>query len=308
MRTWQGKVGKLALLGLVSLALVATGCKRRGRSGPTFKEMRTFVSRELLPVTAAWQAAEIRLDGLPGADAPAGLVAMATEQERKLTKRFVELLDSAPAPLPLRAPIATLRRRLEALDGAEGDARAKAVAAVQEALQDLADRNMNLLPAPDAPVQGEPALDFFWRIGPMLRLDAGPMGNPTAYFEAVSQTLGAAQPSSPAEGLGIQVAQAALELAKRYLESPPTVPQDVAVAYQSGQIDQARFERAVCVSMRIFQQPVAGFEELLSQVTRACATPGACPPAVQVLPYHPLVSGLEALSEKTRRCARLEVR
>ena len=197
---------------LVSL-LCCAACDQpeKPKGTGTFDDLRAYLTTQVHPEAAAWQAAEVRIEALGAAEAR-GRQAEVVEETAVLLRRWADLLEGAPTPLPIRAPNATLKKALRALADARGAARGKELKAVDTALADLVHRKVQAVPDPREPLKDVPYLVRMWRDLTSLR-DAGPAPKEGA-TDALADLQAAAQQavavaSSPAErlahGLAVQL-------------------------------------------------------------------------------------------------------
>ena len=312
----------LAVLG----AAVVAGCPadEKPKGSGTFKELRAHLGTRSIPVAAKWQAVEARITALT-AGGQAARAAEAIEECRQILGEWQAGLADAPAPLPIKAPLATLRQELDAVAAVAepGAAREKALDGLEAAVQDLARRKVEVVPMIGESLAGSDYLTRIWRdvsnlqsLGPPPQPDGpagpagvpGPAGSPEGEEEdplaVLTQAARDAQTAArtPAERLAHGYAVQLLATADAYRRNPPQIDQRTALAFQMGRIGREQIDAAVCAAAKPLAARVAAVEKLADQTAAACASTGACPAAAADLAWHPMLRELKAVGAKAALC------
>lgn len=270
----------------------------------TFEDLRVYLASNVHAEAAAWQAQEVRLEALAGAE-QAGRHAAAAREVGDLLRRWEALLDEAPTPLPIRAPLATLRKALAGLADAKGEARVKALEAVDEAVADLARRKVEVAPDAAVPLADAPYLVRIWRDVTSLRaLGAAPKeeGAPDLLAELRGMAEeAAATASAPGERLAHGLAVQLLATVGEYRDNPPTVDARTATLYRMGRIGREQIDEALCKSAVPMAKRIEAVERLALDVRRSCER-GGCDAFAADLVVHPLMRELKSVAAKAREC------
>ncbi len=295
----------LCLLASLVLALPGLGCSKgkKSRADGSFKELRGYLEQEVLPVAAAWQAAEARAEAL-AEPALSARRAVAEAEVAQQSQRWAVLLEVTPTPLPLRAPLGQLRRALVALAQAKGDARAQALDEVRRLLDDIAGRNVVPAPVPDQPYPELPALARMWRDARGVAPDPASMaqGVAPASLAPLAEALRQARPERPGDAVALGAAVALVEATDFLRTNPPSLDPRAAAAYERGELSEAQMQEIYCRALAPMAPRLAGIPALLAQVGPACAAPEACSPAAADVPQHPLARELGVLAERATAC------
>ncbi len=301
-----------AILGFLVLGGCPDDDKPSG-SG-TFKELRAHLAAKSIPAAGRWQAVEARITAL-AAGGQAARATAAIEEGRQILGEWQTGLTGAPAPLPIKAPLATLRKSLDGLAATVevGDAREKALDAVEAAVKDLARRKIEVVPMIGQPMAGADYLTRIWRevhdmqsLGPAPR--PGPGGAPPEEEDALTLLTQAARDAqtaarTPAERLAHGYAIQLLATADAYRKNPPKIDQRTAMAFQLGRIGREQIDAAICAAAMPLAARVRAVEKLAQQASAACSKTGACPTAAADLAWHPMLRELKAVGAKAAQCA-----
>ena len=311
-----------AALPVVALLLLS-GCKgdEKPKDSGTFKQLRAHLSAKSIPAAARWQAVEARVTSLV-AGGQAARAAVAIAECRQILGEWQSGLTGAPAPLPIKAPLASLRTALDGLAAVTevGDVRERALNAVEAAVQDLARRKVEVVPMIGEPVEGADYLTRIWReIHDMQSLGTPPRPSPEgtpgdagaqeAEEEDVLATLTQAAREAqtvartPAERLAHGYAVQLLATADAYRRNPPQIDQRTAMAFQLGRIGREQIDAAICAAALPLAARVRAVEKLADQAAAACAQTGTCPTAAADLAWHPMLRELKAVGAKAAQCA-----
>ncbi len=302
---------------LCAPALLA-GCPvdEKPRGSGTFKDLRAHLGSHSLPLAAQWQATEARVTALTAAG-QAARAAAAVADAQAVLRSWSEALQDTPAPLPIKAPLATLRKALDGLAAghAPGPEREKALDQLEGAVQDLARRKVQVAPSIQEPLTDADYLTRIWRdvqglesLGRSPR-PLGPPGSAPEAADPLASLLAAAREAqasagSPAErlahGYGLQL----LATAEAYRKNPPKIDQRTAMAFRLGRIGREQIDAAICAAAKPLAARVRAVEKLALQVNDACARPGACAQAAADLAWHPMLRELKAVGAKAVECER----
>ena len=310
----------------LSALLLLVGCPAndKPKGSGTFKELRAHLATHSVAVAARWQAVEARITALT-AGGQAERAAVAIVQCRQILGEWQAGLANAPSPLPIKAPLATLRKALDGVAGVSepGALREKALDALEAAVQDLARRKVQVVPMIGAPVPGSDYLTRIWRdisdmnsLGAPPRPGPGPTGVPQVpgapdaspeeedALAALTQAARQAQTEArtPAERLAHGYAIQLLATADAYRRNPPQIDQRMAMAFQLGRIGREQIDAAICASAKPLAARVAAVAKLANQTSAACAKTGACPAAAADLAWHPMLRELKAVGAKAAQC------
>ena len=301
---------------LAAALFLLAGCPQddKPKGSGTFKELRAHLATKSIPIAGRWQAVEARITALTAAG-QAERARAAIQECGQILSEWQTGLNGAPSPLPIKAPLSTLRKSLDGLVAVTdpGAGREKALDVVEAAVQDLVRRKVEVVPRMGEPLAGADYLTRIWRdvsdmqsLGPPPR--PGPDGAPPAEEDALASLTTAAREAqsgagSPAERLAHGYAVQLLATADAYRKNPPKIDQRTALMFQMGRIGREQIDAAICAAAKPLAARVRAVEKLADQVDAACAKPGACSPAAADLTRHPMLRELKAVGAKAAQCA-----